>query len=352
MDGLTPSVMSAVDLLEATKCDGQEITKNLFKDHKPSIVVDDHKRQKLETYLRIRSLEDYGADHRKSNYQMLDGSTLLAIPPKTSNASKEGAKRFNFTKIFDESANQSVIYDSCGLPIVRRFLGGENGLLFAYGITSSGKSYTMRGTTTKPGIIPRSLNTIFEVIGSKIQKEVSHLKPESFTKCSMLSDSDRQLEEGIRQFIFDRNDKSFEIQMNSFRSQISVINENSNLMNDVLHSTFRSEDSNIKCSVWISFYEIYNEEVNDLLELDVEGEKKRKAKLFRDESGNYFVSNLRQICVSSAEQAYKVLIFGQDNLHISSTNLNKNSSRSHCAFNITLIITSSHPKRSTYNMNQ
>jgi len=33
---------------------------------------------------------------------------------------------------------------------------------FAYGQTSSGKTYTMKGTKEHPGIIPQSLNYIFK----------------------------------------------------------------------------------------------------------------------------------------------------------------------------------------------
>ena len=358
MDSITPSLISATDILDATKCDGIELTKNLFKDHKMSI--DETKRQKLETYLRIRFVANTDPNDRKQCYQLIDSNTLLVIPPKGSNANKFGAdssekKRFTFSKIFDEKVNQSYIYDSCGLPIVKRFLSGQNGLLFAYGITSSGKSYTMRGTTTNPGIIPRALNTVFSIVGHKIVREVSQFKPNSFTECSYLSPEERSFEEEVRNFIFDQNDKSYE--MNSFRSQISVINENvdhSNLWDDVLHSTFRTEESNIRCSVWISFYEIYNEIIYDLLDLEITGEKKQKILLLKDDNNNYYIKGLRQICVGSAEEAYKVLLFGQNNLHISSTNLNKNSSRSHCAFTISLVSTlnNRYTKRQAINMNQ
>ena len=38
------------------------------------------------------------------------------------------------------------------------------GLLFAYGITNSGKTYTMAGEADEPGILPRSLDVIFNSI--------------------------------------------------------------------------------------------------------------------------------------------------------------------------------------------
>ena len=38
------------------------------------------------------------------------------------------------------------------------------GLLFAYGITNSGKTYTMSGEGYQPGILPRIMDVIFNTI--------------------------------------------------------------------------------------------------------------------------------------------------------------------------------------------
>jgi len=38
------------------------------------------------------------------------------------------------------------------------------GTIFAYGQTSSGKTYTMLGTSASPGIIPMAIQEIFETI--------------------------------------------------------------------------------------------------------------------------------------------------------------------------------------------
>ncbi|XP_054160884.1 kinesin-like protein KIF20A [Oppia nitens] len=376
MDELTPQV-DVNDLLNGTKCNADEVTRNLFKDHKPSIVFSEDqqpmsmtKNETLKTYLRIRSVSEFGVHKRNEYYKVVDNCKLEVCPPAGSNASKFGVeterKRFTFSHVFDESDNQMIVYEAFALPIVQRFLGGQNSLLFAYGITSSGKSYTMRGSTTNPGVIPRALNSIFEVIGNKIDRQVPSLKPQTFGECQCLTETDRQMEERIRQFVFENSDKSFEGYMNSFRSQISVINStsatngsshsqsSSMVWNDVLHSTFRNNSSTgIRCSVWITFYEIYNENIKDLLAIDVEDERKPKIMLIRDRNENYYISGLRQICVGSAEEAYKVLLFGQNNLHISSTNLNKTSSRSHCAFSISLITNYRNPidQKIAFNLN-
>jgi len=44
---------------------------------------------------------------------------------------------------------------------IQKFLSGINVSVFAYGQTSTGKTYTMRGVDYSPGIIPLALNEIF-----------------------------------------------------------------------------------------------------------------------------------------------------------------------------------------------
>lgn len=43
-------------------------------------------------------------------------------------------------------------------------LHGKNGLLFTYGVTGSGKTYTMTGDPNDPGLMPRCINTLFNTI--------------------------------------------------------------------------------------------------------------------------------------------------------------------------------------------
>jgi hypothetical protein len=47
--------------------------------------------------------------------------------------------------------------------------------------------------------------------------------------------------------------------------------------------------------------------------------------------------DLTHVFVQSAEEAYKVMSFGRNNLRIASNNLNKSSSRSHCIFTLKLM---------------
>ena len=96
--------------------------------------------------------------------------------------------------------------------------------------------------------------------------------------------------------------------------------------------------SNISYSVWISFAEIYNENIHDLFRKVPMNKKKRPTmKLCEDRSGNTYVKGLREVRVNSADEAYQALMIGRENLHFAATKLNQQSSRSHCIFTIKLV---------------
>lgn len=69
-----------------------------------------------------------------------------------------------FKHVFDENSSQREVFDAIGFPLVEDLLQGKNGLMFAYGITNSGKTYTVTGEPDQAGILPRSLDVIFNSI--------------------------------------------------------------------------------------------------------------------------------------------------------------------------------------------
>lgn len=89
-------------------------------------------------------------------------------------------------------------------------------------------------------------------------------------------------------------------------------------------------------SVWISFAEIYNETIYDLLSNDIQA-RRRPLKLSTDSQGKAFIKGLKSVCVNSGSEAYQILMAGQYNLKVAATALNARSSRSHCIFTVTLL---------------
>lgn len=65
-------------------------------------------------------------------------------------------QQFSADYIFDSESKQNEIYETVAKPIVQSCLEGYSGVILAYGPTSSGKTFTMRGTEhDNRGIMPR-----------------------------------------------------------------------------------------------------------------------------------------------------------------------------------------------------
>ncbi|XP_054996881.1 kinesin-like protein KIF6 [Sorex araneus] len=87
---------------------------------------------------------------------------------------KRESYRFKFQQIFDQDANQEIIFENIAKPVAESVLAGYNGTIFAYGQTGSGKTFTITGGAERysdRGIIPRTLSYIFE----QLQKDSSKI---------------------------------------------------------------------------------------------------------------------------------------------------------------------------------
>ncbi|XP_040159233.1 centromere-associated protein E [Anopheles arabiensis] len=71
---------------------------------------------------------------------------------------------FVFDHIFDETVPTRQLFDTVCRPVILSALNGINGTIFAYGQTSSGKTYTMIGNDREPGVVPLTAREIFEQI--------------------------------------------------------------------------------------------------------------------------------------------------------------------------------------------
>jgi kinesin family protein 23 len=105
----------------------------------------------------------------------MSNKTVSLTPPATSVGSQRRNYRelhCTFHHVFDEYAAQETIFEDTTLPLINEVLKGRNCLLFAYGLSGSGKTYTMIGEPQNTGIIPRSLDVIFN--------NIMHLQAEKF----------------------------------------------------------------------------------------------------------------------------------------------------------------------------
>jgi kinesin family protein 6/9 len=88
--------------------------------------------------------------------------------------------------------------------------------------------------------------------------------------------------------------------------------------------------------VKISYLEIYNESVFDLLSSLPPSEQKGEITFQEDSKGNVVVKGLSKHIVNSEEEAFNLLFEGESNRTISEHQLNKESTRSHCIFTVNL----------------
>ncbi|XP_016431331.1 kinesin heavy chain-like [Sinocyclocheilus rhinocerous] len=94
-----------------------------------------------------------------------------------------GGKPYVFDKVFPTNCTQEQVYNTCAKQIVKDVLDGYNGTIFAYGQTSSGKTYTMEGKLHDPdgrGIIPRIAEDIFNHIYTMDENLEFHIKVSYF----------------------------------------------------------------------------------------------------------------------------------------------------------------------------
>ncbi|XP_010515323.1 PREDICTED: kinesin-like protein KIN-8B [Camelina sativa] len=79
------------------------------------------------------------------------------------NRTKE--KKYCFDHAFGPESTNKNVYRSMS-SVISGVVQGLNATVFAYGSTGSGKTYTMVGTRSDPGLMVLSLNTIFDMIKS------------------------------------------------------------------------------------------------------------------------------------------------------------------------------------------
>src|ERR1700722_1478263 len=73
---------------------------------------------------------------------------------------------YTFSHVFPPLTTQSDFFTKTTLPLIGDVLQGQNALLFTYGVTNSGKTYTVQGGSREgsAGIVPRTLDVVFNSI--------------------------------------------------------------------------------------------------------------------------------------------------------------------------------------------
>ena len=83
----------------------------------------------------------------------------------------------------------------------------------------------------------------------------------------------------------------------------------------------------VEFSMKVSFVEIYNEKIKDLLD-----PRKADLKIHENKQLGVHVAGMTESYVGGEEEVYQILKVGNENRAIGATNMNKESSRSHSVF--------------------
>ncbi|KAL1882744.1 hypothetical protein VTK73DRAFT_1264 [Phialemonium thermophilum] len=107
-----------------------------------------------------------GHDHAKTDGEwMVDGRRSLI-----SYRGKEGGDYY-YDNVFAAHDDNSRVYDHIAKRLVRRVMEGYHGTVFAYGMTGTGKTFSMQGTASSPGVIPLAITDIFSYIRETPSRE-------------------------------------------------------------------------------------------------------------------------------------------------------------------------------------
>ncbi|XP_047677386.1 kinesin-like protein KIF20B isoform X2 [Tachysurus fulvidraco] len=306
-------------------------------------------REYLQVYLRIRPLSQAEIENGESQdcVTIHPPDTVLLKAPRSSLSARasdksvpQTAQRFQFSQVFGADTAQKDLFDGTVRSLVRDVLEGKNSLVFTYGVTNAGKTFTFLGPEHDVGILPRSLNMIFSSLEGRIFTQ-SSVKPHRSQDVLKLS-KEQQAEENISKRNLFRLLRENDTQKNTSSLSSSSRSEGSEPVDPDSSASDRSfgVDAGLhtRFSVWVSFCEIYNENIHDLLEKPSgAGGRRANLRLCQDTKGNSFIKDLRWVQVNSSDEAFKVMKLGKKNQSISSTKLNQLSSRSHSIFTVRIL---------------
>lgn len=162
-------------------------------------------------------------------------------------------------------AHQEDIYNALGEEFLDHNFEGYHTCIFAYGQTGSGKSYTMMGTPTQPGLIPRTCEDLFQRIESSVSPHISY-------------------------------------------------------------------------TVRVSYFEVYNEHVRDLLSPPRSSSDNHPyyLKIRESPTEGPYIKDLTDLPVKNYHELLRYMHLGDSNRTTASTKMNDTSSRSHAVFTIML----------------
>jgi kinesin family member 23 len=207
-------------------------------------------------------------------------------------------QQFSFTGVLGEGSTQEGVFGEVAVPLLENLFKGVNSLLFAFGMTNAGKTFTMNGEESNPGILPRCLDTIFNSVDGNLAARKEPAPPKSRRGAKGQSRP------------FARTNARLEV------------------------------PGDKRYLITMTFLEIYNEHIYDLLadvDPSVGSDKRPCLHLKEGPKKKIYVHKLTEEVVYSVEEAHALLQKGNQNRKVGETLMNRDSSRSHGIITIKLM---------------
>ncbi|XP_044050493.1 kinesin-like protein KIF23 isoform X4 [Siniperca chuatsi] len=290
-----------------------------------------NQKDPVGVYCRVRPL---GVEDEECCIEVISSTTIQLHAPEGFKTNRNGEYKetqYSFKKVFGVSISQMELFEHVAKPLVDDLIHGKNGLLFTYGVTGSGKTFTMTGSPGQGGLLPRSLDMIFNSIGPYQAKRYV-FKADDKNGMEVQSEVDALLE---RQ----RRENNLSVPKSSSSRQ-KLDPEIADMIKPEEGCKTDGVDEDSSYSIFVSYIEIYNNYIYDLLEETQEDAIKPKppqSKILReDQNHNMYVAGCMEVEVKSAEEAFQVFWRGQKKRKVANTRLNRESSRSHSVLIIKL----------------
>ncbi|QHS71505.1 Kip1p [Saccharomyces paradoxus] len=253
----------------------------------------------IHVYVRCRSRNKREIDEKSSVViSTLGPQGKEIILSNGSHQSYSSSKKtYQFDQVFGAESDQEMVFNATAKNYIKEMLHGYNCTIFAYGQTGTGKTYTMSGDINILGDVQSTDNLL--------------------------------------------------------------LGEHAGIIPRVLVDLFKELSSlNKEYSVKISFLELYNENLKDLLS-DSENDDpavndpKRQIRIFDNNNNNssIMVKGMQEIFINSAHEGLNLLMQGSLKRKVAATKCNDLSSRSHTVFTITTNIVEQDSKDHGQNKN-
>jgi hypothetical protein len=250
--------------------------------------------------------------------QVIDNHSLKIMPPdgvygSRKNVSAMDDKLYTFDFVFPDSCTQEDVYRHVS-EHVHATVRGYNTTIFAYGTTGSGKSYTMTGNKTAPGIIPRAIGDLFRHIENAAAEENDVFFYVRLSYVELYNNNFRNLLEHVQK------DK-----MGGSRSNNTSLNMSMNGFFSELDDVGASGDSG---QIGTSFAHARNNTSFDMKLHPGMAHRNDKIEVRESQSAGVFLAgpNLR-IPVTSALEAFQLIAKGNKMRAVGTTACNDVSSR-------------------------